>query len=126
MKGIEDMRRIDTRLAVAAGVIAAGLASTAAAGTGGTEFDGLYTLVEGWMQGTMGALAGIVGVGVGLWAGVTRGSMMGALSGVGTGTAMYYSPDIIGGIVTATLPTDAALLVVTPEASAAFAALAGA
>lgn len=83
---------------------AALVASGVIAGTGGTEFDGLYTLVEGWMQGTLGALAGIIGVGVGLFAGVMRGNLTAAITGIGTGTAMYYSPEIVGGIVTATLP----------------------
>lgn len=110
------MKKLESGQVLGLSLLCLGVAGAASAGTGGTEFDGLYNLVEGWMQGTLGALAGIVGVGVGLFAGVLRGNMVAAVTGIGTGVAMYYSPEIIGGIVTATLPT-------LPDATAALAVI---
>ena len=90
-------------LGLAAGLCLIG-ATLAQAGSGGTEFDSLYTLIEGWMKGTLGKLIAIVMVAVGIGVGVLRGSILGAVSGIAGGVAMFYAPDIIGGIVTATLP----------------------
>jgi conjugal transfer pilus assembly protein TraA len=73
------------------------------AGTGGTEFNSLYTLMTGWMQGTMGRLIAVATGTLGILAGMFRGSLMLGLSGIGAAILMFFLPTIIGGIVTATL-----------------------
>lgn len=76
------------------------------AGTGGTEFNALYTLLTGWMQGTMGRLIAVAVGTIGILAGMTRGSLMLGLSGIGAAVFMFFLPTIIGGIVTATLTAE--------------------
>lgn len=76
------------------------------AGTGGTEFNSLYTLMTGWMQGTMGRLIAVATGTLGILAGMFRGSLMLGLSGIGAAVMMFFLPTIIAGIVTATLNPD--------------------
>ncbi|MEL6264596.1 MAG: TraA family conjugative transfer protein [Pseudomonadota bacterium] len=94
----------DTRSVVALAATMLLAAAAARAGTGGTEFDAIYGLVEGWMEGTLGRLFAVASVVVGLGAGILRGSVLAAVTGIGFALVMFYAPDIIGGIVTATLP----------------------
>jgi conjugal transfer pilus assembly protein TraA len=91
----------------AAAVAAMALPALVEAGTGGTEFNALYTLVEGWMKGTLGKLAAVSMAAVGIFAGMLRGNLLGGLTGIGAGVLMFFLPDIIGGIVTATLDAEA-------------------
>jgi conjugal transfer pilus assembly protein TraA len=90
-------------LGVAAALLAPALVQ---AGTGGTEFNSLYTLMTGWMQGTMGRLIAVATGTLGILAGMYRGSLMLGLSGIGAAVMMFFLPTIIGGIVTATLTAE--------------------
>jgi len=74
------------------------------AGTGGTEFSSTYTLLTGWMTGILGRIIAITFIIVGLVAGVMRQSIMGFVVGIAAGLGVFVAPNIIDGIVTATLP----------------------
>jgi conjugal transfer pilus assembly protein TraA len=78
------------------------LATAAQAGTGGAEFDGIWTLIKGWMQGTLGRVIAGGMVLTGLIAGWARGSLFAAVAGVGMGLCLFYGPTIIEAVVTAT------------------------
>jgi len=108
-----DMGRIFNRrnLTLGAGVIALlGLviASTVVqAGSGGSEFSDLWDLLKGWTQGTLGKV--IVGamIIVGIIGGIARQSIMAFAVGLGGGIGLYYAPDIVESIMSATLPVSA-------------------
>jgi conjugal transfer pilus assembly protein TraA len=73
------------------------------AGTGGTEFDTVWTTLTDWMQGTLGKIAAGAMILVGIIAGVARQSIMSFAVGVGGGIGLYNTPTIIDNIMTATL-----------------------
>jgi len=73
------------------------------AGTGGTEFSNVWTLLTGWVEGLLGRIIAIVFVLVGLVAGVVRGSIMGFVLGIASGVGLFAAPTIITNIVTASL-----------------------
>jgi len=75
----------------------------AMAGTGGTEFDGVWTTLTDWMQGTLGKIAAGAMILVGIIGGVARQSIMAFAVGVGGGIGLYNTPTIIDNIMTATL-----------------------
>ena len=79
------------------------LATTAFAGTGGTEFTEIYTLILGWTQGFLGKTLAIGAFLVGIGMGIVRQSLMSIALGIGAGMAVYYTPNIINGIVAAVL-----------------------
>ena len=64
------------------------LAPDALAGAGGTEFNNVWTLLTGWVEGLLGRIIAIVFVIVGLVAGVVRGSIMGFVLGIASGVGM--------------------------------------
>ncbi len=99
------LRPAPVALAAAALVLLAALAPEAVlAGTGGTEFSSTYTLLTGWMTGILGRIIAITFIIVGLVAGVMRQSIMGFVVGIAAGLGVFVAPNIIDGIVTATLP----------------------
>ena len=77
---------------------------TVLAGAGGTEFQGAYDMLTGWMTGILGRIIAITFIVVGLVAGVMRQSIMGFVVGIAAGLGVFVAPDIIDSIVTATLP----------------------
>jgi conjugal transfer pilus assembly protein TraA len=77
---------------------------TVLAGAGGTEFQGAYDMLTGWMTGILGRIIAITFIVVGLVAGVMRQSIMGFVVGIAAGLGVFVAPDIIDNIVTATLP----------------------
>ncbi|OAI23920.1 TraA family conjugative transfer protein [Methylomonas sp. BW4-1] len=79
------------------------MANDAMAGTGGTEFNTVWTLLTGWVEGLLGRIIAIVFVIVGLVAGVVRGSIMGFVLGIASGVGLFAAPTIITNIVTATI-----------------------
>jgi conjugal transfer pilus assembly protein TraA len=74
------------------------------AGTGGAEFNPLYTKLSDWMTGYLGRVVAAVFIIVGLVAGVARGSVMGFVFGVAAGTGLFLAPNVIDATVSATLP----------------------
>lgn len=77
------------------------MVSKAYAGTGGTEFTEIYTLVQGWTQGFLGKTIAVSAFLVGMAIGIVRQSLMSIALGIGGAMAIYYTPNIIDGIVTA-------------------------
>ena len=95
-------RRIGVLLALVS-VLMVTMAPDSMAGTAGTEFSNVWTLLTGWVEGLLGRIIAIVFVIVGLVAGVVRGNMMGFVLGISSGVGLYAAPTIITNIVTATI-----------------------
>lgn len=76
---------------------------SALAGTGGTEFDTVWTTLTDWMQGTLGKIASGAMILVGIIAGVARQSLMAFAVGIGGGVGLYNTPTIVDNVMTATL-----------------------
>ncbi len=87
--------------ALALGVLL--LPAIAEAGTGGTEFSGIYTTLTDWMTGLLGRTIAASFVIVGLVAGVIRQSIYGFVVGVAAGLGMFLAPGVIDSVVTATV-----------------------
>jgi len=73
------------------------------AGTGGSEFTEIYNLILGWTQGFLGKTLAVGAFLTGIAIGVVRQSLMAIALGIGAAMAVYYTPNIIDGIVTALL-----------------------
>jgi conjugal transfer pilus assembly protein TraA len=84
-----------------AAVAAVALVPEAMAGTGGTEFDDIYTLLVGWTQGTLGKIIALGMFMVGLSAGIVNQSIVSVVIGIGGALALYYGPTVINGVVAA-------------------------
>jgi conjugal transfer pilus assembly protein TraA len=96
-----------TKVSIPVALALVGLAAAfnmAAAGTGGVEFDAVYTTIQGWFQGTLGKIIAVTALGVGLSIGIIRQSIMAVVIGVAMALALYYGPTVIDGLITATLP----------------------
>lgn len=84
-------------------VVSAVAPEHALAGTGGTEFDSVWTTLSDWMQGTLGKIAAGAMILVGIIAGVARQSLMAFAVGIGGGVGLYNTPTIIDNVLSATL-----------------------
>lgn len=71
------------------------------AGTGGSEFQEIYSTLIDWTQGYLGKAmaAGIFLTGMAI--GIVRQSLMAIVMGIGGGMAVNYTPSIIDAVVTA-------------------------
>lgn len=71
------------------------------AGTGGSEFQEIYSTLIDWTQGYLGKAmaAGIFLTGMAI--GIVRQSLMSIVMGIGGGMAVNYTPSIIDAVVTA-------------------------
>ena len=97
-------RRTRAVLAVITAVALLAAASTTLAGTTGTEFQTLYTLLTGWMTGFLGRSVAVIFIIIGVIAGAARQSIMGFVLGISAGVGMFLAPAIVDNVVTATLP----------------------
>ena len=88
-------------LLASAAVAAFVFGTDAMAGTGGTEFDDIYTLLVGWTQGTLGKIIALGMFMVGLSAGIVNQSIVAVVIGIGGALALYYGPTVISGVVAA-------------------------
>ena len=88
-------------LLAAAAASSFALAPEAMAGTGGTEFDDIYTLLVGWTQGTLGKIIALGMFMVGLSAGIVNQSIVAVVIGIGGALSLYYGPTVINGVVAA-------------------------
>lgn len=77
------------------------LVSPVFAGTGGSEFQEIYSTLIDWTQGYLGKAmaAGIFLTGMAI--GIVRQSLMAIVMGIGGGMAVNYTPSIIDAVVTA-------------------------
>ena len=77
------------------------MAPNVMAGTGGSEFNDIYTLLIGWSQGTLGKIISLGMFLVGLAAGIVNQSIVSVVVGLGGALAVYYGPTVINNVVTA-------------------------
>lgn len=84
---------------LAAGALVLG--SDAMAGTGGTEFDDIYSLLVGWTTGTLGKVIALGMFMVGLAAGIVNQSIVAVVIGIGGALALNYAPTVISNVVSA-------------------------
>lgn len=103
------MKKAFTAIQAHTGVLTAvacalALPAAVVAGTGGTEFDPVWTLITDWSQGALGRIIAGSLVLVGIIAGVARQSLMSFAVGIGGGVGLFYAPTIIDATVTGTLP----------------------
>ena len=77
--------------------------SNAHAGAGGTEFAPIYTLIEGWSQGSLGKLLALTMLLVGIVSGIARQSIMAGAVGLGAAVTVFYAPTVINTMVSAML-----------------------
>ena len=78
-------------------------ATTALAGTTGTEFESLYTWLTGLVQGYFGKAAAVAAIGLGALFSLARLNPIAILSGIGFAVFLQYAPTIASGILTATI-----------------------
>lgn len=79
------------------------LAPDAMAGTSGTEFDDIWTLLSGWTQGTLGKVIALAMFMVGVASGIVNQSIIAVATGIGGALALYYGPTVIEGVVAAVI-----------------------
>ena len=84
--------------------MAAVLPAAVIAGTGGTEFDPVWTLLTDWSQGSLGRIISGTMILIGVISGIARQSIMAFAVGLGGGVGLFYAPNIIDAVVTGTLP----------------------
>ena len=78
-------------------------ATSAYAGTTGTEFQTMYTTLLNWATGYLGKAIAVAAFILGAGIGVARSSPIPALAGVVFALFMVYVPTIIDSIMTATI-----------------------
>ena len=79
------------------------VSSSAFAGTTGTEFQSLYTWINGVVTGYFGKAVAVAAVGVGALISIARTNPIPILAGVGFAIFEQYTPTIVSGILTATI-----------------------
>lgn len=79
------------------------VASSALAGTTGTEFQTLYTWINGVVTGYFGRAVSVAAVGIGAILSIARVNPIPILAGVGFAIFLQYTPTIISGVLTATI-----------------------
>lgn len=89
------------KAAVAVGLLAA--PALALAGAGGSEFDGVYTTLTDWSQGTLGKIISLGMILTGIGMGVVRQSVAAIVVGIAGGLALFNAPTVLDGIVGASL-----------------------
>tara|TARA_R110001583_G_scaffold1028_4_gene8897 strand:+ start:1230 stop:1610 length:381 start_codon:yes stop_codon:yes gene_type:complete len=84
-------------------------ANDSLAGTGGTEFDDVWTSLKDWTQGTLGRIVAGTMILIGIVGGIARQSLMAFAMGIAGGMGLYNSPTIVESIMSATLTKTAEL-----------------
>lgn len=85
----------------AAPAVFAVAATSAMAGTGGSEFSELNDLFEGWSEGILGRILAVGALIIGISFGLVRQSVVAAVIGISMAIVLQYGPDVIEGIITA-------------------------
>lgn len=73
------------------------------AGTDGTEFQDLYTMVKGWTNGYLGRSIALVFLLIGLGVGVIRGSIISAVGCIAAAMCLLIAPSVIESIISAVI-----------------------
>ena len=79
------------------------IAVPAIAGTDGTEFQDLYTMVKGWTNGYLGRSIALVFLLIGLGVGVVRGSIISAVGCIAAAMCLLIAPSVIESIISAVI-----------------------
>ena len=79
------------------------IAGPAIAGTDGTEFQDLYTMVKGWTNGYLGRSIALVFLLIGLGVGVVRGSIISAVGCIAAAMCLLIAPSVIESIISAVI-----------------------
>ena len=95
------MKKYLTIIFPVAAIVLLGIASNVFAGTGGTEFEEIYTTLRSWSQGFLGKTIALGLFIVGTAIGIVRQSLMAIAVGIGGGMGVYYAPNIIDTMVQA-------------------------
>ena len=93
------------KAALTFGLFAGAMAAYAGGGgttPGGSEFDDIWTLIQGWSQGVLGRIIALGALIVGIAFGLVRQSVVAAVIGISMAIVLQYGPDVIEGIVTST------------------------
>lgn len=86
---------------VIAGILMLAVVTAYASGSSQEGFDDVWLKISDYMQGSLGkVLVGLI-VMVGIAASIVRQSLMTLAVGVGGAISLYYSPDIINGMMAA-------------------------
>lgn len=92
-----------TNIVLAGTILFLLVAGTAFAGTGGTEFQNLYTWINDVVTGYFGRAVSVAAVGVGAIMSIARVNPIPILAGIGFAVFLQYTPTIITGILSATV-----------------------
>lgn len=95
--------KISTSISLLFAGFLAVLSVGAFAGTTGTEFEGLYTILTEWATGYLGRAIAIAGFILGAGVGIARQNPIPALAGVAFALFMVYVPQIINALMTAVI-----------------------
>lgn len=79
------------------------IATNVYAGTGGTEFQGLYDLLTGWTTGLLGKTIALAAFLVGMGFTVVNQSLVPVAIGIGAAAAVAYTPDVLDSVVTSVI-----------------------
>ena len=93
------------KVALACGLFAGAASVYAGVGgntPGGSEFEEIWTLIQGWSQGVLGRIIALGALIVGIAFGLVRQSVVAAVIGISMAIVLQYGPDVIEGIVTST------------------------
>lgn len=91
-----------TKLLLAAVALAL-IAGSASAGVTGTEFQALYTWINGVVTGYFGRAVAVAAIGMGAIMSMAKVNPIPILSGVGFAIFLQYTPTMVTGILTATV-----------------------
>ena len=86
-------------------LLAASMSFAGSGGGGGsdTTFESIQTMLQDWVEGSLGKVVALGAFGVGLVTAIVKQSLMFAVVGVGLAVAAYYGPTILLGLFSATL-----------------------
>lgn len=87
---------------ILAALLCALIADQAMAGVTGTEFQALYTWVNGVVTGYFGKTIAVAAVGMGSVLAIAKSNPIPILAGAGFAVFLQYVPTIVTGIMTAT------------------------
>ena len=83
--------------------MAVGMVGAAFAGTSDTEFQAIFDKIIGWANGYAGKSLAVVSLLIGIMAGIGRSNFVPVVAGAGFALALGFGPNILSGIVTATI-----------------------
>lgn len=80
-----------------------GVSSVAVAGTDGSEFQAIWTVITDWAMGTLGKVLALGMLLTSMFMAFVSTNLMGALGALGAALIINYAPEIINEIFTAVI-----------------------